>query len=165
MTDIRIVSKADLRETIADWLLLPNGTLDESEQLANIAKVALMTDSLAGIDDILPDPDSTDRRGWWGDYEALEIWGGWPIGTLNWLLTRAKIADEYSYEGATLLRAEEYTRTALAPLLERRIATHIECKATRVERERIDVLVRIYRGPRLAIELRFQDLWAEVLQG
>jgi phage gp46-like protein len=65
MSDIRIINVSNLNGIWADWLLLPNGALDESQQLANIVKLALLTHALASTDDILPDPDSTDRRGWW----------------------------------------------------------------------------------------------------
>lgn len=159
--DIRIVSNASLAETVADWLLLDTGFLDESQELANIVKVALMTDRLAGENEILPDLDSTDRRGWWGDLEAAEIWDGWDVGCKNWLLTRAKITDEFAVEGSTLARAEQYTREALQPMIANRYCTFIDVLAQRVGIERIDVLVTIYRGPKPEIQLIFQSLWEE----
>jgi phage gp46-like protein len=158
--DVRIVSSASLRGTVADWLLLPTGNLDESGELANYAKLALMTDRLADNDEVLPDPDSTDRRGWWGDMDAGAIWQGWPIGTKNWLLTRAKIADVYAWEGDTVVRAENYTRAALQPMIDRKMCSAIVVQATRIGRERIDVAVTIYRGPQTAIQLIFQDMWS-----
>jgi phage gp46-like protein len=160
MSDVRIVSSASLRGTVADWLLLPTGNLDESAELANYAKVALMTDALADNDEVLPDPDSTDRHGWWGDMDAGTIWQGWPIGTKNWLLTRAKIADLYAWEGDTVVRAENYTRDALQPLINYKICSAINVQAQRVGRDRIDVAVTIYRGPQIAIQLIFQDMWS-----
>jgi phage gp46-like protein len=165
MSDIRIVSKADLKQTVADWLLLPNGTLDETEELANIVKVALMTDRMSDPGEILPDPDSTDRRGWWGDLEAAEIWGGWKIGCKNWLLSRAKITGQASSEGATLLRAYQYTQEAVQALVNYRYASYVEVQVVRSELSRIDVLVTIYRGPLDALELRFQGLWQEMTGG
>ena len=164
MTDVRIVSVASLRETVADWLLKSDGALDESEELANLAKVALMTDRLADIDETLPDLDSDDRRGWWGDYEAESIWQGWKIGTKNWLLLRAKISDRFSREGDTVIRAEQYTREALQPLIDRRICSYIDVRARRIDRSRIDVNVTIYRGPKIEIELQFQGLWQDVIE-
>jgi len=164
MSDIRIVSKADLRTTVADWLLLPNGYLDQRQELANLCKVALMTDKLSDVDEIRPDPDSDDRRGWWADMDAQAIWRGWPIGTKNWLLTRAKISDAYSWEGDTVFRAENYTREAVRPLVDMKICSGIEVKAERVGRDRIDVRVTIYRGPLVAIDLLFQDLWAAITE-
>src|SRR3981189_16483 len=87
-----------------DWLLLNDGTLDATQELATAVIVALGTDRLAEIGDILPDPDATDRRGWWGDYQAQEIWDGWPVGTRLWLLHRAKIEGPGSRRGATTVR-------------------------------------------------------------
>ena len=66
MSDIRIINVTNLEGVWADWLLLPNGSLDESEELANQVKVALLTHALASEDDVLPDLDDDDRRGWIG---------------------------------------------------------------------------------------------------
>lgn len=144
-----------------DLLLLDNGQLDQREELATAVRIALGTDALAGENDILPDPDSTDRRGWWGDFEAEEIWGGWPIGTKNWLLSRAKITDTPSSEGSTLLRARQYTLDALQPFIENRVATKVDATAVRVGLERIEVNAKLYRGPALDIDLNYQALWQE----
>jgi phage gp46-like protein len=159
MADVRIISKFDWRETIADWQLLQNGLLDEREELANYVKVALMTNRLSEPTEIRPDPDSDDRNGWWGDYQAQEIHRGWPIGCKNWLLTRAKINDAPSMEGATVVRAEMYTREALQPLIDMRLCTAIDVKAARVGVDRIDVGVVVYRGNMPEVALLFQDLW------
>src|SRR5262245_56514416 len=93
MTDIRIANKVELlTEPNADWVFLqPPGVLDEDQELATLVMVALGTDALAGADDALPGLDETDRRGWWGDTDAEEIWDGWPVGSKLWLLQRAKI--------------------------------------------------------------------------
>jgi len=158
--DVRIVSAATLRDTVADWLFLPNGTLDQRQVLANFVKVALMTDALSDADEIRPDPDSDDRRGWWGDMDAALIWRGWPIGCKTWLLERAKVSDAYAWEGDTVFRVENYTRTALQPLINMRMCSGISVTAQRVGLERIDVRVIVQRGPMVAIDLLFQDLWA-----
>ncbi len=171
MTDIRLKGSNSLTEirqiaalpgTLMDWVLTSSGTLDEDEELATAVRVALGTDRLASATEILPDPDSEDRRGWWGDMDAEEIWDGWPIGCKNWLLLRAKISDEFSWEGATLQRAKAYTKEALKPFIDKRIATQIDVDAVRVGKQEIDVSVKIFRGPRRTIELRFQYLWDEV---
>ena len=162
MADVRVVNVTNLAGIWADWLLKPDGTLDETEELVNIVKVALLTFALADRDDILPDPDSTDRCGWWGDLDAETIWDGWPIGAKIWLLSRSKITPAGAREGSTLVRAEQYCRIALQPLIDQRICSNIEVEATRGSIERINVLVRLFRGPREQIELRFQNLWDEI---
>ncbi len=146
-----------------DWLLLGDGTLDATQELATSVIVALGTDRLADIGDQLPDPDDTDRRGWWGDYQAQEIWDGWPVGSRLWLLSREKIEGAESRRGATTVRIEQYIREAIQPFIDRRIGSSFQVKATRVDKQRIDALVRIYRGPVVEIELRYAILWDNML--
>jgi len=166
VTDIRLVQQADFpyqTEVSVDWKLLPDGTLDTQDEMATGVIVALATNRLALRSDILPDPDSTDRCGWWGDLDADEIWGGWPIGSRLWLLRRAKITGPGAWEGATVVRVEQYIREALQPFIDLRIASKMEVTAARIGRERIDALVRMYRGPELAVDLRYQVFWEGVL--
>ena len=162
MTDIRIINHTNLAGVWTDWLLLKNGILDTTEELVNVVKVALLTDSLSDIEEILPDPDSTDRRGWWGDLDAETIWTGWPIGCKCWLLKRAKINPAEASEGSTLVRAETYVRQALQPMIDQMICTAIDVSVTRIGKERIDVLVTVYRGPQADIQLQFQNLWTDM---
>ena len=94
MPDIRLVQNSAAFPAYSipiDWLLLSDGTLDDTQALCTAVVVALGTDALAGPEDILPNPDSNDRAGWWGDMDAAELFNGWPIGTKLWLLRRAKI--------------------------------------------------------------------------
>ena len=165
MPDIRLIQspQAFPRYSIPiDWLLLDNGTLDESQALATAVIVALGTDRLADPNDILPDPDSTDRAGWWGDMDAEELFDGWPIGTKLWLLKRSKIVGADNPEGATVTRVEQYISEALQPFINMRIATSFDVEAFRNGVNRIDAYVVIYRGPKLPVELRFQVLWDEI---
>ena len=99
-------------------MLLGDGTLDDTQALATAVIVALGTDRLAAPDDILPDPDCTDRAGWWGDMDAEELFNGWPIGTRLWLLKRAKIVGPEDPEGATVARVEQYISEAIQPFVD-----------------------------------------------
>jgi len=162
MTDIRIKEVVSLEAMTMDMLLLPNGQLDTSEELATAVRVALGANALANEEDVLPDPDSTDRQGWWGNYQAQEIWGGWPIGSRHWLLRRAKITDAASAEGPTVQRARDYTVEALQPFVEQRVFTSFEVISIRPTVDRIYVSIRIFRGPKENIELRFQMLWEQM---
>jgi phage gp46-like protein len=147
-----------------DWLLLSDGTLDTDDQLATAVIVALGTDALASEDDLLPDPNSTDRAGWWGDLEAQEIWNGWPIGCKIWLLKRSKIEGPGSRYGATVSRVEQYIRSSIQPFIDRRIASDMQVDVQRTDRERIEAWLRLYRGPRLAVDLRYEVLWNDIIE-
>jgi phage gp46-like protein len=161
LPDIRIVQNTDFPKysVTCDWSLLSDGTLDETQALATAVIVALGTDSLASPTDVLPDPDSTDRMGWWGDLDAEEIWDGWPIGCKLWLLKRDKIVGPEAWQGATVVRVEQYITDAIQPFVDRRIGSRFEVRADRVDVQQINAVVRIYRGPELEVDLRFQILW------
>jgi phage gp46-like protein len=166
MPDIRLVQNRYFPkyDVTVDWNLLSTGALDQTQALASAVIVALGTNRLAEPDDILPDPDSTDRMGWFGDLDAEEIWGGWPIGTRLWLLRRTKITDASAAIGSTVANAEAYIREAVQPFVDLKIASRIDIECNRVGIEQIDAIVRIYRGPQTEVELRFQILWDELPQ-
>jgi phage gp46-like protein len=166
MTDIRLTQNTlfPRYSVTVDASIRDNGMIDDRYALATAVIVALGTDALAERDDILPDPDSTDRAGWWGDLDAEEIWDGWPIGSRLWLLKRDKIEDPGSRRGATVTRVDRYIREALQPFLDRRIASTLSVDVQRVGRERIDAHVIMYRGPTLAVDLRYQIAWAGLLE-
>jgi hypothetical protein len=84
MTDIRlkqVVTDLPVVAVSFDWLMTPLGTFDTTQELATAVTVALGTDRLAELDDILPGFDETDRRGWWGDLDAEflheAVFGSW----------------------------------------------------------------------------------------
>ena len=164
--DIRIVQNNQFPKysVTCDWQLNADGTLDDRQALATAIVVALGTDALADVDDVLPDPDSTDREGWWGDLDAPLIWDGWPIGSKLWLLRRAKINSAASREGSTLALVENYINDAIQPFVDKQICTGFDVWATRVTEQRIDALIRVYRGPLLEIELRYAILWDEMVE-
>jgi phage gp46-like protein len=162
MGDIRLVQQSVFpyqTEVSADWMLLSDGTLDDTQALATAVIVALGTDHLADENDILPDPDSTDRKGWWGDLDADVIWGAWPIGCRLWLMRRSKIAPSESAEGSTLVRIKYYIQEALQPFIDLRIVSGMEVAVTRRDKQRIDAIIRLFRGPKIVIELQYEVLW------
>ena len=142
-----------------DWSLLPNGTLDDTQALATAVCIALGTNALASDQDVLPDPDSNDRCGWWGDLDAELIWNGWPIGSKLWLLRRSKITPASAFDGSTLTMVENYIRDAMQPFVDRKICSSFDIWVTRVDTQRIDALLRIYRGQQQPLELRYAVLW------
>lgn len=167
MPDIRLVQNTQFPNqphysVTIDWNLLNDGSLDETQALATAIIVALGTDGLAAQSDILPDPDSNERMGWWGDLDAGEIWNGWDLGCKLWLMKRDKIVGPESFQGATVARVENYIRAAIQPFVSRKIGSSFEVFVDRAGREQINALIRIYRGPRREIELRYQILWEEI---
>lgn len=161
MPDIRLVAIASPDIVTLDWLLTPYG-VDETAELATAVTVALCSDAVADTTDVLPDPNSSDRRGWWGDLDAKSIWGGWPIGSKLWLLTRAKILGSGAREGATIVRVQQYIQAALQPFVSNGLFSRFSVSATQVNERRIDASVVIYRGPKSAIQLQYQALWGEL---
>jgi phage gp46-like protein len=164
LPDIRIVQNTFFPKysVTCDWNLLGDGTLDITEALATAVIVALGTDALADVSDILPDPDSTDRMGWWGNLDAGEIWNAWDIGCLLWLHKRDKITDSTALVGSSVIKIEYQIRDAIQPFVDQRIASSYEVQVERTGREQISALIRMYRGPELEVDLRFQILWKDI---
>lgn len=162
--DIRLLQtdRFPVYSVTLDWSLLTDGTLDDTQALATSVAVALGTNMLAGVDDELPDPDSTDRQGWWGDMDAEQIWHGWPIGTKLWLLRRSAILPPEAKAGSTQGWIETYIYDAMQPFVDLQIATSFEIVSARVSTQRIDALIRLYRGPKTAVQLMFQALWQDI---
>ncbi|MCA1452829.1 phage GP46 family protein [Bradyrhizobium sp. BRP22] len=163
-SDIRFLQQLDFPAYAVelDWLMTDQNLIADGYDLQSAVIVALGSDARAPDDEELPDPDATDRRGWWGDLDAQELWGGWPVGCLLWLLQRAKITGPLAKQGSTLGRAEGWTRDAMKPFTTNKIASRIDVLAEQIDTQRIDVDVVIYRGPEPAIELRYNDLWEEL---
>jgi phage gp46-like protein len=165
--DIRYLQQLDFPAYAVelDWLMTDRNLIADGYDLQSAMIVALGTDMLAPIDDELPDPDATDRRGWWGDLDADELWNGWPVGCLLWLLVRQKITGVGAKQGSTMAKADGYTRDAMRPFTEHRIASRIDVEADQMAIDRIDVSVVIYRGPEPEIELRYSELWDDLARG
>jgi phage gp46-like protein len=162
--DIRIVQNNEYPDyqVHLDWQVRDDGTLDDTHALATAIVVALGTNGLADANAILPDPDSNDRMGWWGDYDAQYIWSAWPIGSLLWLLRRSAIYSSEHPGGSTLAIVKNYIYSCIQPFVNARAISTFSVFVERVDTQRIDALIQIYRGPLLAIELRYQLLWNEL---
>jgi phage gp46-like protein len=163
VADIRLVPITSLDVITLDWLQTQSGLLDETNELITAVIVALCTDAQAAPTDVLPDPNSTDLRGWWGDYQADIIWGGWPIGSKLWLMTRSKIVDQNAREGATVARLQAYINQAMQPFVTAKLCSKFVTTVTQINAQRIDATVTIYRGPKTAIALQFQNIWQQLI--
>jgi phage gp46-like protein len=148
-----------------DWMLA--GTdLAAGRDLETAVILSLFTDRLALADDPLPDPSDSDRRGWWADWSAdlgnraLGTSNIGPIGSRLWLLSREKQLN------SVRLRAEDYTREALAWMLEDEVADDIAIAAEWNEQTpgRLDISVAINRDGAQLLSRRFSWAWAQNMQ-
>lgn len=166
MGDIRLVPQQTLDGLSVDWLVLPDGQLDETHDLETAVIIALLCHARAEPDDVLP-TWGDDRRGWWADHEAAEIWDGWPIGSRLWLLSRAKVATTMPPGAApgsiaTPALCEQYIAEALQPFVDRRIISSFSVQLERTAVDTISGSITLYRGNRDAIELQFDTLWQQI---
>lgn len=116
-------------------LVVADGDLALDKGLNTAVLISLFTDRRAEEGDDLPDPQG-DRRGWWGD----GLNGGHDlIGSRLWLLTRRKVTPE------TRRLYEEYTREALAWLVDDGVAASLDVSAAWVAADRLEVSVAITR--------------------
>jgi phage gp46-like protein len=160
--DIRLVQQLQFpqRQSVQiDWQLLDDGTLDDTQALASAVVLALGTDAMASEDDVLPDPDSTDREGWWGDYEADIIWNAWPIGSKLWLLRRSAIEPPGSRNGATTTAVQGYIAQAIGPFVQNGIISSYDLYVYQVNTQRIDARIVLYRGPTPQVTMLYSVLW------
>jgi phage gp46-like protein len=162
--DIRTVQtfKPPYYQITIDWSLLNDGTLDDTQALATAIVVALGTNGLASIDDELPDPDSTDRCGWWGDLDCDTIWNAWPIGSKLWLFRRSAIRPVESRVGATEMLIRNAIYDAIQPYVTASIISTFDAYVARVDKQRIDSQIIIYKGPIPVIDMRYSVLWDEL---
>jgi len=147
------------RAVTREWLLTPVDQRDPSLDLVDCVVIALGTDRLARADDKLPVRGDTDRRGWWGDLDAAGIRDGWPIGSRLWLLRRVTITGPEARQGSTVARAEDYTREALQPFVQKGVASRLSVVGERMSIEGIDVKATLFRGDLPALSLRYATLW------
>ena len=121
MADVRLVWQAGLG--IGD-LRVEGVDLERDDGLETAVLVSMFTDRRVSAEE-LPRGES-DRRGWWGD--VLADVDGDEIGSKIWLLERSKQSNE------ALVFAEEYTREALAWMIEDGIAVSVDAAARWVRR-------------------------------
>lgn len=125
-------------------LALGDDGLATDDGLLGALLLSLYCDRRALPDDRLPssgaahaEPGLPDRRGWCGDALAEVEGDRW--GSRLWLLSREKQTEQ------TRLRGEDYTREALAWLLEDGVATGLLVAAEWVRRGFLGIRVRVER--------------------
>jgi len=158
--DIRIVWDSDLME--GDFSF--DTSIQELESDAGLETaviISLFTDRRAKIDDILPDSNNPDRRGWWGDLVS-DIEDD-QIGSRLWLLNREKTLK------SVLIRTKEYAKEALNWLIEDKVVTKIEISAEKygpVGQDILALLVQIYKPDGTIVPFKYEAQWiAQGLRG
>lgn len=166
MPDIRLVQNLSFPNISVplDFSLLPDGMLDDTHELETAVLVAIGSDALAHASDELPNPHSSDRRGWWGDLDAEEIWGAWPIGWRGWTLARTKITPSQYRLGSTVVKIQDFLHEALTPFVTHRIISSFDLVVQRStqNRQRIDAQITLFRSASPPVSMQFQILWTEL---
>jgi phage gp46-like protein len=137
-------------------------SIDETQALATAIMVALGSDRLAAVSDVLPDNLSNDRRGWWGDIDALEVWNGWEVGTRLWTMQRDKITDAGSRFGATTAKAESFAKECIRPFKDQGFISNFTVQARKISKQRIDLSIMLMRTLAPDVRLEYQFLWDEI---
>lgn len=151
--DIKIIWDNDTFEGDIEY---NNGDLTRELGLETAVLMSLFTDRRASVDDELPDSNSDDRKGWWGDQVVVEE--GDQIGSKLWLLSRGKTDQD------TMIKAEGYAKEALQWLLDDEVSAKNEVTVERLNRPdgsaTLALGVEIYQKDGNVIAMKFDDLWA-----
>jgi len=152
--DIRIVWDSTFQE--GDFNFLDDiQDLESDEGLETAIIISLFTDRRALSDDPLPDPNSIDRRGWWGDLVSPAVEGD-QIGSKLWLLERSKTLE------SVLQRAQEYAQESLQWLIDDQVAAKVAVSAQRqgvVGNDRLALGVEVHKKDGNVIALNFEAQW------
>jgi phage gp46-like protein len=145
---IEVTGAADLSKVLdaAGYVV----DLETDHGLVTALLLSLFLDRRAEDDDVPPSGNPDDRRGWWGD-QFLEVKGD-RYGSRLWLLSRAKLTNE------TALLAEEYSREALAWMIEDKVVASIDFESEQ-KPSALWFAVRLNRPGRDAVTFRFARVW------
>jgi phage gp46-like protein len=130
------------------------GDLSSDQGITSAVMISLFTDAQAAPDDILPDPNFTDRRGWWGDLVAPEVEGD-RIGSLLWLLERSKTTP------SVLISAKRYCEQALQWMVDDGVASSVVASVERqgtTGNDRLAISVSITMIDSHVVTIRFKDI-------
>ena len=156
--DIKIIWDNDTFEGDIEY---NNGDLTRESGLETAVLMSLFTDRRASVDDELPDPNNTDRKGWWGDQVVVEE--GDQIGSKLWLLSRGKTDQD------TMIKAEGYAKEALEWFIDDGVSAKNEVFVERINRPdgsaTLALDVKLYQKDGNIIAMKFDDLWQAILTG
>lgn len=130
------------------------GDFRAEQGLATQVLICLMTDRRVEASELR---DGDENRGWIGDsFDTME--GETPIGSRLWLLRRSAL-----YPGIEI-KAEDYAREALRPLIDQGVVVRIDVKATPdFDANRLDLAVSLYgRNGAQVYSSKFELLWRQI---
>jgi len=143
---------ADIRTSWADQVgtwLVDRADLASDDGLETAVTISLMTDGLAGVDEVAA-AGVSDRRGWWGD--AYADVAGDLIGSRLWLIAREKRLP------AVLEKAQRYARDALQWMLDDGVAQAVAVSAE-AQGDVLALGIEIQRRGKPVARYRFEAFW------
>ncbi|NLS02328.1 hypothetical protein HGP14_02950 [Rhizobium sp. P32RR-XVIII] len=130
------------------------GDFRAEQGLATQVLICLMTDRRVEASELR---DGDENRGWIGDsFDAME--GETPIGSRLWLLRRSSL-----YPGIEI-KAQDYAREALEPLIRQGAVSKVDAVATPdFAANRLDLAVSLYgRNGTQIYTSKFELLWRQI---
>lgn len=143
----------------ADFQVSGQGLLSNRDLVTSVT-ISLMTNRLAEPTDQLPVPNSTDRKGWWGDtYLVTDPNAGGIIGSRLWLLARTTSTPQL------LITAKGYVTEALGWLLMRKIASSLDVNTFFIadNPQLLGITINISRQSQPPIQLTYQYAWQQII--
>ena len=120
----------------------------EADELAQAVLISLFSWRKSNADDGVDIPH---RQGWWGD--SFAVVQGDRIGSRLWLLQREKVTE------ITARRAEAYAEESLRWLIDDRILSRVEVKASRESASQITLSVVCCKPNGERVETVFKNVW------
>lgn len=149
--DFKLVWNTDYQEADLDYDLNA-GDLSTDKGLETAVIISLFTDQRAKDDDTLPDIDSDDKRGWWGD-QVSDIEDD-EIGSRLWIhAERAKATQE------VLNLVKKDIEEALQWLIDDGIAASVSVTTERQKDSMLAFEVQIKKKDGTTTAVRFDDNW------
>ncbi|MDU7531585.1 MAG: phage GP46 family protein, partial [Klebsiella sp.] len=127
--------------------------LSFDEGLVSLVYICLFTDARADTSDEIPD-GTDDRRGWCGNSFSDFEWG-----SKLWLIDREKLTEEVR------LRAENYARLAMQPLLRYGYARNAQVTATIPRINWLGLTIILTRPDKTGLTIEIKKRWEAVENG
>lgn len=147
---------ADIALTFSDYgggdLVMSGQDLLRDDGLESAVLVSLFTDLRARPEQLPPEDDKSDLRGYWGD--VVPAADGDKTGSLLWLLRREKQTAE------TLARAKQFCERALAWMTEDLVASSVTVATRYIGLGVMRIDIAIARPSGSKVQYRYDYEWA-----